>query len=106
MSFIAVRYFSGTLLGVPGLIQAYKSSAALVLQLVPIIQKPIEVMYEHHFDNTQMNEAMMIVKLAGCRVSAQEKQLFCLLKMGVPKAKLEEVLPRLKEKEKIEIIRC
>ena len=64
MSFIAVRYFSGTLLGVPGLIQAYKSSAALVLQLVPIIQKPIEVMYEHHFDNTQMNELGTTEKLS------------------------------------------
>ena len=76
MSFIAVRYFSGTLLGVPGLIKAYKSSAALVLQLVPIIQKPIQVMYEHHFDYTQMNDVMLIIKQAGCSVSAQEKQLF------------------------------
>ena len=38
---IVVRYFGGTLLGVPGLINAYKSAASMALQLTPIIQKPV-----------------------------------------------------------------
>ena len=105
VSVIVVRYFGGTLLGVPGLIQAYKSATSMVLQLVPIIQKPIEVKYELHFDYTQMNEVMMIVKQTSCTVSTQEMQLFCLLKIGIPKAKIEEVLYRFKEIRKLEIIR-
>ncbi len=94
---VVVRYFGGTLLGVPGLIHAYKSAAAMALQLVPILQKPVEVMYELQFDYTMMNEVMMIVKQSGCSVLSQEVQLFCLLKIGIPKAKLEEVLYRLKQ---------
>src|SRR4051812_44945561 len=33
---VVVRYFGGTLLGVPGLINAYKTSTSLALQLTPI----------------------------------------------------------------------
>ncbi len=101
---IVVRYFGGTLLGVPGLIQAYKSATAMALQLVPIIQKPIEVMYELHFDYTLMNEVMMVIKQTGCSVAGQETQLFCLLKIGIPKAKLTEVLYKLKELHSVEVI--
>jgi uncharacterized YigZ family protein len=93
---IVVRYFGGTLLGVPGLINAYKSATAMALQLVPIVQKPIEVLYELHFDYTLMNEVMMVIKQSGCNVAAQEMQLFCLLKIGIPKARLTEVLYKLK----------
>lgn len=100
---IVVRYFGGTLLGVPGLIQAYKSATAMVLQLIPVVQKPIEVMYELHFDYTLMNEVMMIVKQFGCSVAGQEMQLFCLLKIGIPKARLDEVLYKLKEIHSLQV---
>lgn len=94
---IVVRYFGGTLLGVPGLINAYKSSAAMALQMIPVIQKAIEIIYEVNFDYTIMNEVMMIVKQFNCTIIHQEMQLFCLLKIGIPKSRLEEVLYRFKE---------
>ncbi len=100
---IVVRYFGGTLLGVPGLINAYKTATALALQTIPAIQKPIEINYELHFDYTKMNEVMMIVKQSNCTVINQETQLFCLLRIGIPKARLEEVLYKFKELVTVEI---
>ena len=100
---IVVRYFGGTLLGVPGLIQAYKSVTAMALQLIPIVQKPVEIMYGLQFDYTQLNEVMNIVKQSGCSVAGQEMQLFCLLRIGIPKVRLEEVLYKLKAFHTIEV---
>lgn len=94
---IVVRYFGGTLLGVPGLINAYKSATAMALQLTPYVQKPIEVPYELQFDYTRMNDVMTLVKQMGCAVLEQEAQLFILLKIGIPRARLDEALYRLQD---------
>lgn len=102
---VVVRYFGGTLLGVPGLINAYKTAAALSLQTTTVIQKPIEVNYELHFDYTKMNDVMMIVKQCNCTVINQETQLFCILRIGIPKARLEEVLYKFKELLTVEVLK-
>jgi uncharacterized YigZ family protein len=92
---VVVRYFGGTLLGVPGLINAYKTATSLVLQLAPIIQKAVEVNYVLNFDYHQMNEVMLLVKQFNCSVVEQSAQLFVELKIGVPKNRLEELLSKL-----------
>jgi len=94
---IVVRYFGGTLLGVPGLINAYKTAAALTLQMIPAVQKQVELKYELHFDYTKMNEVMTVVKQFNCSILHQEMQLFCLLKIGIPKARLEGVLYKIND---------
>lgn len=99
---VVARYFGGTLLGVPGLINAYKSAAALALQVVPALQKPVLEYYRVQFDYTQMNEVMMIVKQFDCTVIKQEMNLFCTIDIGVPKGRIEEVLYKLKDKKGIE----
>lgn len=99
---IVVRYFGGSLLGVPGLINAYKTVTSLVLQVTPIVQKQIEVKYIIHFDYTQMNEVMMLMKQCNCSVISQEMQLFCNITAGIPKSRLTEVLYRLKELQNVD----
>lgn len=102
LAIIVVRYFGGSLLGVPGLINAYKTVASLVLQVTPLIPKQIEVKYIVHFDYTQMNEVMMVMKQCSCTIVAQEMQLFCNVTAGIPKSRLTEVLYRLKELQNVE----
>jgi uncharacterized YigZ family protein len=100
---IVVRYFGGTLLGVPGLINAYKSVAALSLQLTAAVQKPVLINCRLQFDHTQTHEVMKVIKQFGCVVLKQEAQLFCLIEAGVPKNRLDEVLFRLKELRGVEV---
>jgi len=97
LAVVVVRYFGGTLLGVPGLINAYKTVAALALQTTPIIQKAIEIKYRLQFDYTRMNEVMMIARKYNCTVLDQQMELFCRMDVGIPKASHELVLLLFKE---------
>lgn len=100
---VVVRYFGGTLLGVPGLINAYKTVTSLALQLTPIVQKPILIHYELQFDYTLMNDVMMVVKRFGCTVLQNEAQLFCRMVIGIPKENLQLCLEKLKDLHGIEV---
>lgn len=100
---VVVRYFGGTLLGVPGLINAYKTATSLALQTTPVIQKQLEVNYLLHFDYTKMNDVMMVVKQYNCTLLKQEQHLFCDVEIGVPKNRLEEVLFKLGDMHTVEV---
>jgi uncharacterized YigZ family protein len=100
---IVVRYFGGTLLGVPGLINAYKTAAALALQVTPVVQEHIEDIFILNFDYTQMNEIMMIIKQLNCTLLEQESNLFCRIKIGIPRNKSEEALKRLSNIRNLEM---
>ena len=103
---IVVRYFGGTLLGVPGLINAYKSAASMALQVTPVIQKSIETNYTLQFDYTQMNEVMIVVKQLNCTVLEKDMNLFCHLVIGIPKGRMDEALYKFKEIRNVEIVKA
>ena len=94
---VVVRYFGGSLLGVPGLIAAYKSAAAMALQVTRFVQKPILAAYQIQFDYTQMNEVMKVIKQFDCTVLKQETNLFCMIEAGVPKNRQDEVIYKIRE---------
>lgn len=100
---VVVRYWGGTLLGVPGLINAYKTSAALALQVTPLVKKQVEVNFSIEFDYTRMNEVMTILKQYNCSILSNEMQLFCIIKAGIPKKRLEEVLYRLNDLQDVTV---
>ncbi len=89
---IVIRYFGGSLLGVPGLINAYKTASSLALQITPIVQKAVELNYRLQFDYTKMNEVMKIVKKYNCSVQSQQMELFCKMDIGIPKSNHELVI--------------
>lgn len=100
---IVIRYFGGTLLGVPGLINAYKTATSLVLQCTPVIKKSIEINYSLQFNYTEMNEVMRILKKYNCTILNNEMKLFCKIEMGIPKERLAETLYALENIQYTEI---
>jgi uncharacterized YigZ family protein len=99
---IVVRYFGGTLLGVPGLINAYKTVTSMALQLVPVVQKAVLVEYRLQFDYTRQNEVMTILKQLNCVITRQAQELFCIVGVGVPQSRLEEFEYKLRDLHTVE----
>jgi uncharacterized YigZ family protein len=104
VAIVVVRYFGGTLLGVPGLINAYKTTAALALQITPIITKPIEVLYSVQCNYTQVNDVMTVCKKFGARVLGNEQLLFCQLSIACPKEVHMQFFNALKDQKEITIV--
>jgi uncharacterized YigZ family protein len=91
---VVVRYFGGTLLGVPGLIAAYKNASIEALKAATIINKTVNDIYQVEFDYLQMNDVMRLVKEEGLIVLAQNFDTHCVLKFEVRKAQLNQVLAK------------
>lgn len=94
---VVVRYFGGTLLGVPGLINAYKTATADALAQAGIIEKWIEDKYEVQFDYPVMSEVLYLLKQAEATIYQQDLQLFCIVKTGIPRNRSADYVQRLSE---------
>lgn len=92
---VVVRYFGGKLLGVPGLINAYKTAAEEGLKLAGVIEKVSSDIYTIEFDYLQMNEVMKVIKEEGITVLNQESDNRCIFKISIRKAKVNQTISRL-----------
>ena len=82
---VVVRYFGGTLLGVSGLINAYKQAAADALNNATIIEKIVKELYEIKFEYLQMNDVMKLIKDEHLEIRSQQLELNCCLVFSVRK---------------------
>ena len=100
---VVVRYFGGTLLGVPGLINAYKTATVEALNANEIVTKTINDIYEVNFDYLAMNQVMRIIKDEDLNVLNQTFDTHCIIKFEVRKSNLNLVLAKLEKIEGIKL---
>jgi uncharacterized YigZ family protein len=82
---VSVRYFGGTKLGVGGLINAYRSSAQLTLEVSDIVEKTINIDYKLSFGYDMMNKVMRIIKEKKLNITSQQLELSCQYIISVRK---------------------
>ena len=81
---IVVRYFGGVLLGVPGLINAYKTATHNALQNAEIITKNIEKTLQIQCDYATLNTVLRLTKQYQATIVQQDLQMDCHLTVRVP----------------------
>ncbi|MBI5010960.1 MAG: YigZ family protein, partial [Bacteroidia bacterium] len=92
---VVIRYFGGTLLGVPGLINAYKTAASEAIQNSEIIECTVKDYYEVSFPFESMNDVMKILKDEGSGQSGQTFDLECSIIVNFRISNGERILARL-----------
>jgi len=81
---IIVRYFGGSLLGVPGLINAYKQASVEAIALNNIITRDIVEKVSIQFPYEKMNVVMRIVKEHQLKIIQQESDLDYTMYLELP----------------------
>ena len=76
---VVVRYFGGTLLGVSGLINAYRAATIEALNNADILSKLIEIQYELKFEYAMLNTVMNKLKQENYDIVTTDFQESCQL---------------------------
>jgi uncharacterized YigZ family protein len=92
---VVVRYFGGTLLGVPGLINAYKQATEDALKQAVVIEKTVNDIYDLAFDYLQMNDVMKVIKDDNLRVISQQFDNKCTMQIAIRKMQVNQTLSKL-----------
>lgn len=80
---VVVRYFGGIKLGIPGLIRAYRTSAADALENAEIVEKTATERFRLKFGYMEMNGVMKVLKDLGLPSRNQDFGMECSLETEV-----------------------
>jgi uncharacterized YigZ family protein len=100
---VVVRYWGGTLLGVPGLINAYKSATEEALEQAEIIEKTVNEIYQITYGYVQMNNIMKVVKDFDLKIINQKFDNQCVIEIEFRTSLSPQVLGKLEKIEEIEV---
>jgi uncharacterized YigZ family protein len=92
---VVSRYFGGTLLGVSGLINAYKTAAADAIIKAGIVERTLHEYYMIGFPYVSMNDVMKILKEEDTGQSGQSFELECSVIINFRVSAREKIINRL-----------
>jgi uncharacterized YigZ family protein len=92
---VVSRYFGGTLLGVSGLINAYRTAAVSAIQNAELKEMTVQEYFEITYPYISMNDVMRILKEENLGQSQQSFDLECRILLNFRVSAREKVLNRL-----------
>lgn len=100
---VAVRYFGGTQLGVPGLIHAYKTAAAEVIALAGISEEFITFEYRVEFGMEDLSGVMRLLKEVEAKIISTSYREINIIVFQVKKQNSEKLEQRAIELYRIKL---
>ncbi len=100
---VVVRYFGGTLLGIPGLINAYKSATTEALLQAVVLEKTVNEVYKIGFEFTKMNDVMKVVKEFNLKIRNQTYDSQCEIELEIRKNQSNKVIGKLEKIDTIDV---
>jgi uncharacterized YigZ family protein len=92
---VVVRYFGGTLLGVSGLINAYKKATEQVISESEIVSDTVKDYYQIKFEYLEMNEVMKIIKDDDLLIINKNFNLDCEIDLAINQTKTNQTIQKL-----------
>jgi uncharacterized YigZ family protein len=96
---VVVRYFGGTLLGVPGLINAYKTATQEALTNAIIVEKTVNDVYQIDFEYLAMNDVMRVIKDENITVLDQQFDNACIMIVEMRKMHVNAFVQKMEKVE-------
>jgi len=96
---VVVRYFGGTLLGVSGLIRAYKQATIEAIANAEIVTRIVELNVEIEFNYLSMNAIMHFIKEEHLEIIGSNFDMKCSVLIKVRMARLNEIISRIENKD-------
>lgn len=103
---VVVRYFGGTLLGVSGLINAYKNAAMDVLSHSEIIEHVVEKHYCLLFEYPMQSQVMRVIKDFNLEIINAEYEMNCKISIAVRLNLEEQILDKFELLEGVKVNLC
>jgi len=100
---VVVRYFGGNLLGVPGLINAYRNAAQDAINQAKIVEKLVEKWLLIDFDYSAMNDVMKIFKDEKLPQIDPQFDLSCKVKTHIRLSESDRIIQGLLKIESVNI---
>ncbi len=100
---VVVRYFGGIKLGIPGLINAFRTASKNALDNAEIITKIVSDVYEISYDYAAMNDVMKVIKDNKIKQLSHKFELDCKITFLVRKNDSNKTYEMFKRIDKLNI---